>query len=102
MSKPAPYHAHAIVLVETPRPIFAAAWMGAGDLRIEFDRTLPSAVWLRYCLGKLADLNAFWKPRGLVINYAADMAVRYGLDGAVEAVLDRPVSLPQVTLRTIH
>jgi hypothetical protein len=93
---------HAIVQVKRPSPLFVAAVLGTAGLRIEIDRKLPSAVWLRYCLAKLNDLHEMWQPTSLVINFRNDFAVRYSLTGEVLEVMDRVATAPFVYAATLH
>jgi hypothetical protein len=82
-------------LIETNGPILGQvhviAAIGADRLlKIEIDRKLPSAVWLRYALSKLPRyVMGFGPPVSIVLNYREDFAVRHGLDGSVLEVLDQ-------------
>jgi hypothetical protein len=95
-------------LIETNGPILGQvhviAAIGADRLlKIEIDRKLPSAAWLRFVLAKVPRyVMGFGPPVSIVLNYRTDFAVRHSLDGSVLEVLDL-ARLPGVaTLNTIH
>jgi hypothetical protein len=85
---------HAIVETEHTRPssLWMCAVLGVETLlRIDFPKGLPSACFMRFALSKVpASVPTFGRPISVVLNYRADFAVRYSLDGAVIEVLDAP------------
>jgi hypothetical protein len=96
------------IYVETNGPVLGQihviAAIGADRLlKIEIDRKVPSAVWLRYCLAKLPRyVLGFGPPVSIVLNYRPDFSVRYSLTGEVLAVMDRAKVPGVATLETIH
>jgi hypothetical protein len=100
--KPPRFEPHAICLVERPSPLFAAAVIGTETLRLDFDRRLPSATWLRQALAKLTGVHPFWKVTGIVINFAPDFAIRFTLAGEPVETFEKARPLPVAYLATIH
>jgi hypothetical protein len=68
---------------------FVLAVCGTNCLRIELNRSLPSAVWMRYALAHLPKkMRGFNKPYGVRICYRNDFSVDHDLDGKIIAVND--------------
>ena len=93
---------HAIIETERTRPssLWMCAVLGVETLlRIDFPKGLPSACFMRFALSKVpASVPTFGRPISVVLNYRADFAVRYSLDGAVIEVLDAPATVGAATL----
>lgn len=109
---------HAIILTEKaiPEPIFVAAVIGVDRiLRIDFDLTAARSTFVRQALAGIrartfrwnrnADptmpldryqLPAFGHVTGFVINYTADRAVGFDLDGRAQEMLPRSYRIGHV------
>jgi hypothetical protein len=97
----ATFRPHAIIVPERriPNPIFVAALIGVENiLRLDFDASLPEHTYLDQAMKKLPKQTiAIGKPIGLTINYAADRAVRFDLEGKrIERVFD-PIENSRLT-----
>jgi hypothetical protein len=95
----ATFKPHAIILTERrcPQPIFVAAFVGVDRLlRIDCDLAAPRASFVRQSLngisGKVGTdgkITAFGFPVGFVVNYAANRAIRFDLEGCALELLPK-------------
>lgn len=100
---------HAIILTERkiPRPIFAAAIIGADRLRrVDFDLSKSPVTFVQQAFDGVREKLARWKsdqiptfgrPTGIVVNYTPDHAVRFDLEGHEIEVLDRAYRLGEAS-----
>ncbi|GJE42982.1 hypothetical protein [Methylobacterium soli] len=105
----APFIPHAIVETEhrIPTSIMQAAIYGVANImRIDLDGSQPEDTFIEQAIAGLqakherwrtdrchGRLPAFGKPVSLVVNYAADRATRYDLDGNVIEHLNQSVEI---------
>jgi hypothetical protein len=85
------FRAHAIIIPERriPSPIIVAGLYGVEKiLRLDFDISLPEETYFNI---------GFGKPIGLTINYAADRAVRFDLEGNVIEAFSEAVRLGEAS-----
>jgi hypothetical protein len=90
---------HAMVLTErtVPQQIFVAAFVGVNRLlRIDFELSLPRASFVRQAVngisGKLGTdgmIPAFGFPVGFIVNYAANRAIQFDLQGRALELLPK-------------
>ena len=100
------FQPHAILETERriPSPVWLAGVLGIETiLRIDFDKKLPSATFLRQALKKLPEaVPAFGRVVGVTINYKPDFAVKYDLTGAPVEVLDQAKVCGVAYISTLH
>jgi hypothetical protein len=95
------FEPHAIVLGDrtVPEPIWVAGVMGVDRiLRVDFDYSGDEDTWAPLALegvnqrlaafGGTGLLPAFGRAIGYVVNYRADFAVRFSLDGQPQEVFE--------------
>lgn len=94
---------HAIILTEfsVPRPIFAAAMIGADNYkRIDFEPNSQPLSYVDQILKKLpVGVPCFGLTTGFVINYSPEKAIQFDKAGTPVATLSNIQKLGQLRIR---